>query len=87
MTKQVLTWLLFFETIFFGAITAQNALTPEMVVNLKMITSAIISPDGKHAAYTLRVQRENAEQPGGAYAELWMMPRINAHRNCSSRNR
>lgn len=74
MTKQVLIWLLFFETFFFGAITAQNALTPEMVVNMKMVTSAIISPDGKHAAYTLRVQRENAEQPGGAYSELWMMP-------------
>ncbi len=51
----------------------KRIITPEDVVNLKMVTSAVLSPDGKTIAYTLRVPREADDPPGSAYSEIWVI--------------
>jgi dipeptidyl aminopeptidase/acylaminoacyl peptidase len=57
------------------AVTAQapgkETFTPQHVARLRAVTSAQISPDGKHIAYVLAVPRDlNKEKDGRAWAEL-----------------
>ncbi|MBD3224340.1 MAG: prolyl oligopeptidase family serine peptidase [Caldithrix sp.] len=47
-----------------------DPLKPADVLNLEYVTSAKISPDGQHIAYTLRVPRDPGDKPGGAWYEL-----------------
>lgn len=54
---------------------ASEILTPEDVVNLKMVTEASLSPDGKQIAYVLRVPREAGDKPGSAYEQIWVTDR------------
>ncbi|UCH11584.1 MAG: S9 family peptidase [Fidelibacterota bacterium] len=49
---------------------AADVLQPEDVFRLKYATSAEISPDGKWIAYTVSIQREVTDEPGGRYSEL-----------------
>jgi dipeptidyl aminopeptidase/acylaminoacyl peptidase len=51
----------------------QDVLTPEMVVSLRSASQVAISPDGKQIAYVLRVPREEADDPGPSYSEIWMV--------------
>ncbi|MCG3154180.1 MAG: Dipeptidyl-peptidase 5 [bacterium] len=51
---------------------AQNRLTPEMVVNLKIVSAAEIDPTGKNVAYVLTTARAAEEETGGRYSELFV---------------
>ena len=51
----------------------QNVFTAEDLLNMKYVTSAEISPDGKWIAYTVRVPRKATDKPGGAYSELHVL--------------
>lgn len=54
-----------------AARAADDVMTPEHVAKLRGVTSAVISPDGEHVAYTLSVPRTPFEDDnGGAYSEL-----------------
>ncbi|RMF56840.1 MAG: S9 family peptidase [Calditrichaeota bacterium] len=47
---------------------------PEDIVDMKMVTSAVLQPQGEYVAFTLRVSRDENEKPGGSYNELWLTP-------------
>src|SRR2546421_1685231 len=50
---------------------AQDTFTPQHVAKLRVVTEAIISPDGTQVAYVLSVPRDLAkEKDGGSWAEL-----------------
>ncbi len=50
-----------------------NVLTPHRVAALKNVTTAVISPDGRHVAYTLSVPRiPNVDDDGEPWNELWV---------------
>ncbi|MGH1363975.1 MAG: alpha/beta fold hydrolase [Calditrichia bacterium] len=53
-----------------GAMSAQDVMTPDDIIKTRRVTSAVMSPDGAHIAYTLSIPREATEAAGGAYAEL-----------------
>ena len=54
-----------------SAIAQNNGLTPEQVARLRSVTSAKLSPNGQHIAYTLSVPRDPLrEENGSAWAEL-----------------
>jgi len=59
---------------FLWAAFAQPKLTPEKVVDLKIVTSAVIQPQGNFIAYVLRTPWKEEEKPGGAHTELWVAP-------------
>lgn len=48
-------------------------LTPEMVVELKSVSSVAIQPQGDYVAYTIRMQRGADDKPGGSYSEIWVV--------------
>ena len=64
--------LLFFFCLSLATLSAQK-LTPEMVVDLKTVTSVAIQPQGEYVAFTLRVPRADDEGRGGGYSELWLI--------------
>ncbi len=47
--------------------------TPEDALSYKRCYEAAISPDGAWIAYTVLVQREADDKPGGAYQELYLV--------------
>lgn len=50
-----------------------NVLTPHRVAELKTVTSAVISPDGKHIAFTRSNPRQpNVDDDGEPWIELWL---------------
>ncbi len=54
-----------------GSLFAEQVFTPRHVAQLKSVTSAKVSPDGKHVAYTLAVQRDPLKgENGSAWIEL-----------------
>jgi dipeptidyl aminopeptidase/acylaminoacyl peptidase len=51
----------------------EDVLTPHRVAELRLVTSAVISPDGNRVAYTLSVPRQpNVDDDGEPWAELWL---------------
>ena len=50
-----------------------KVLQPIELLNLKSVTSAVISPDGKFAAYTVSVPRQADDKPGSSYSELYVI--------------
>ncbi len=50
-----------------------SAMTPEEVLKIKSVSEAAISPDGNWIAYTVNVPRSAADEPGGAYRELYLI--------------
>ncbi|MBI3823502.1 MAG: S9 family peptidase [Planctomycetes bacterium] len=51
--------------------SAQDIFTPQHVAKLRVVTEAVISPDGTQVAYVLAVPRDLAkEKDGGAWTEL-----------------
>ena len=64
--------VIFFSILLCFLVKAQ-ILTPEMVVDMKTVTSVSIQPQGDYIAYILRMQRSAQEEPGGAYSELWIV--------------
>jgi len=59
-----------------ASVIAQNRLTPEMVVNLKMVSAAVIDPVGRNVAYLLSTARGVEEEKGGRYSELFVIPAV-----------
>jgi dipeptidyl aminopeptidase/acylaminoacyl peptidase len=57
----------------FDRLAAQDVFKPEDVFKIKSCTGAIISPNGKWVAYTVRVQREISEKAGRAFNELYLI--------------
>lgn len=57
-----------------AAIVAQPPLPVEVVMDLKYVTSATLSADGKQVAYTISIPRTTDEDPGGRHSELWVAP-------------
>ncbi len=53
-----------------------NILTPERIVNLEVVTSTAISPDGEMVAYIKRKQRAPEDERGSAYTELFVVSAI-----------
>src|SRR5438477_10178263 len=50
---------------------AQDTFTPHHVAKLRVVTEAVIAPDGTQVAYVLAVPRDLAkEKDGGAWTEL-----------------
>jgi dipeptidyl aminopeptidase/acylaminoacyl peptidase len=47
-----------------------EGLSPEALLSLKQVSSAVLSPNGKMIAYTIEVPRQANDDPGSAYAEL-----------------
>jgi dipeptidyl aminopeptidase/acylaminoacyl peptidase len=53
--------------------SAQQALTPEILVDLQAVGEVAISPAGDEILFTLSVQRREGEDPGPAHSELWLV--------------
>jgi dipeptidyl aminopeptidase/acylaminoacyl peptidase len=51
-----------------------QGLTPEQLVTISQTGSVVMSPDGRHIAYTLSVPREADEAVGRNYSELYIIP-------------
>jgi hypothetical protein len=56
-----------------GTLAVADGLTPETMVDLRQVRQVAVAPDGERVAYTLRVQRDEADDPGGPYSELWVV--------------
>ena len=53
------------------AASAQDVFTPQHIAKLRIVTEAVISPDGSQVAYVLAVPRDiPKEKDGGAWTEL-----------------
>ncbi len=52
---------------------AAESLTPELLVDLKSVSSVALSPDGTEVAYLLTVPRAADDDPGRSYSELWVV--------------
>jgi dipeptidyl aminopeptidase/acylaminoacyl peptidase len=49
-----------------------KVLTPELILTLRQVAEARISPDGSRVALQIARPRTEAEPPGGAIQELWL---------------
>jgi len=56
-----------------GSLALAGGLTPESMLDLKQVRQVAVAPDGERVAYTLRVQRDETDDPGGPYSELWVV--------------
>jgi dipeptidyl aminopeptidase/acylaminoacyl peptidase len=56
------------------AVAQQKVLTPEIIVSIRTITDAQLSPDGKTVAFQVGRPRTEDEKPGSAVGEIWTMP-------------
>ena len=56
-----------------GSLVLAGGLTPELMLDLKQVRQVAVAPDGERVAYTLRVQRDETDEPGGPYSELWLV--------------
>ena len=71
----------FFLSMFLGILLClsisangqKRIFTPEEIVDIRMVTSVAMQPQGNFIAYTLRVPRSADEKPGGSYSELWVV--------------
>lgn len=73
--KNAMILSLFVVFLPFLALSQNNELTPEMVVQLKSLTDVDLSPDGNIIVYSVRIPRSIQEEPGPAYSELWLLDR------------
>ena len=51
----------------------EKLITPEMIVNIKIISDVQISPDGKNIVFQSSRQRRDDEKPSAQWSELWMV--------------
>lgn len=56
------------------AFAQDNVLTPELVLSLRHVTDAQLSPDGSRIAFQVTRPRMDSEGPGGSVSEIWMIP-------------
>lgn len=69
----LILWVPFLLTALSSANAAEQ-LTPEIVLDLKSVSQAEISPYGDHVAYVLRVPRTADEDKGSDHEEIWIVP-------------
>ena len=63
--------LAFAAVLFAAPLAAQDdVLTPHHVAKLRSVGASVMSPDGNHVAYTLRVPRTAEQKDGSSYTEL-----------------
>ena len=55
------------------AVAQDKVLTPELILSLRSVSDAQLSPDGDRIIYQLSRPRRDDEKPGAAIAELWMV--------------
>ncbi len=65
--------IIFLFILIFSASLFAAGLSAEQLLELKSVSGAKLSPDGKHIAYTVRVPRTAEDEVGGAYNELYVM--------------
>lgn len=65
--------LLFTLSMFIAVRAGAEVFSPEDAQRVKSIYSAAMSPTGEWIAYTVSVQREPGDDPGGAYSELHLV--------------
>lgn len=64
-----------------GTTHAQSGMTLEQIARLKAVSAAEISPDGRHVAFTLSVQRQpGVDDDGAAWTELHVTDRAGTSR-------
>src|SRR5262245_609701 len=51
-----------------------NVLTPELILSIRQVTDAQISPDGSRIVFQVLRPRTAEEKPGSAIPELWLVP-------------
>lgn len=66
------SWMTLF-VVFIG-ISQEKFLTPEVILTLKTVSDAQLSPDGKNIMFQMNRPRGDHEKPGGSIAEIWTMP-------------
>lgn len=64
------TWTIAIIFIIASGVALAEVLTPEALMSLRRVTSAVISPDGKNIAYLLEIPRTPGDDPGASYTEL-----------------
>ncbi|MBI2619391.1 MAG: hypothetical protein HYW57_04865, partial [Ignavibacteriales bacterium] len=57
-----------------SAFSQTQVLTPELIVTTRWIGQADLSPDGTSIIFQAGRPRTEAEKPGKAIDELWMIP-------------
>lgn len=55
-----------------AAIAQPRVLTPDIAIDLRPVTDARLSPDGRQVVYRITRNRTGAEPRGGPVGELWM---------------
>ncbi len=72
--RKFLRWWFLSILLIAGMMAQDQGLTPEMVVNLKQAFQVAIDPAGQKIAYVVAVPREESDEPGGSYTEIWVVP-------------
>lgn len=76
LMRGIRRWAFVLAVCVWSSSAMAEVFTPEHVAKLKNVGSAAMSPDGKHVAYTLSVQREPYEDDSGpAWTELYVVDR------------
>ncbi|MCI0491166.1 MAG: S9 family peptidase [Blastocatellia bacterium] len=52
----------------------EKTLTPELILSIRTITDAQLSPDGSNIVFQVFRTPHETEKPGTAISEIWMMP-------------
>jgi dipeptidyl aminopeptidase/acylaminoacyl peptidase len=52
----------------------EKVLTPELILTLRNVADAQVSPDGTNIVFQVSRPRRDDEKPGPAISELWMIP-------------
>jgi dipeptidyl aminopeptidase/acylaminoacyl peptidase len=55
------------------AVAQEKVLTPELILTIRNISDAQVSPDGANIVFQVSRARRDDEKPGAAISELWMM--------------
>lgn len=56
------------------ALAQEKVLTPELILTLRNVADAQVSPDGANIVFQVSRPRRDDEKPGSAISELWMIP-------------
>ena len=56
------------------AVAQEKVLTPELILTIRNISDAQVSPDGANIVFQVSRSRRDDEKPGPAISELWIMP-------------
>jgi dipeptidyl aminopeptidase/acylaminoacyl peptidase len=73
-TNSAFLMLCFLMVVWTGYVWAQeNVLTPELILTIRQVTDAQISPDGSRIIFQVSRPRTVDEKPGASISELWLV--------------